>query len=105
MTEEWLEPWWRIDDERLQHALGEELHRELTQRHPLYGLRTRVIAKRNDQDDVLVALEDGRIAEVHLTWSRKPEVDPRWPETEIFNSLDAWRAQRMRPAHQEWTAS
>jgi hypothetical protein len=38
-----------------------------------------------------------------LTWSRKQELDPRWPMTTIFAPGDAWIAHWMRPDHEELT--
>jgi hypothetical protein len=98
MAEEWLEPWYRLADERQRCLLEEELKRELAEGHPLAGLAVKVVARRDDQDDVLVALdndngENGRVAEVHLTWSGKREADPRWPLTVIFESMDEWQRQ------------
>jgi hypothetical protein len=55
------------------------------------------LARRRDQDDVLFGLADGRVAEVHLTWSGKVEADSRWPRTTIFASIGNWAADRMRP--------
>ena len=105
MIEEWLEPWYLIEDEDLRQALNEELQKELGRRHPLYRLPAKVIARREDQDDVLVALGDGRVAEVHLTWSQKREVNPAWPGTKIFASIEEWRERKMKPAHEDWVAS
>jgi hypothetical protein len=105
MIEEWLEPWYLIEDEHIRKVFGEELQKELGRRHPLYRLPAKVIARREDQDDVLVTLGDGRVAEVHLTWSRKREVHPECPETTIFSSIEEWREREMKPAHEDWVES
>ena len=47
------------------------------------------------------ALDDGHVAEVHLTWRRDTEPDPRWPDCAIFASLEEWRRESMVPLH-EW---
>jgi hypothetical protein len=96
MTEELPEPWYRLLDDRQRLRLEEEIGREISSGHPLAGLSLRVLAKRDDSDDVLLTLdesENGRVAEVHLTWSGKNERDPRWPATTIFKSLGEWRSR------------
>jgi hypothetical protein len=98
MANEWSEPWYRLEDERQQCLLEEELRKELAEGHPLAGLPVEVLARRDDRDDVPVGLdsgENGRIAEVRLTWSGKKEADPRWPRTATFESIAEWRIQSM----------
>jgi hypothetical protein len=97
----WLEPWTPIDRLKAGAAFRSELHAELSVLHPLFGLSAAAVARRGDQDDVLFELADGRVAEVHLTWSRKLEPDPRLPETMIFASLTVWAEERMKPLHEE----
>jgi hypothetical protein len=96
----WLEPWAPIEQPEVRETM-ESLHSELCASHPLFGLCVTAFARRRDQDDVLFALADGRVAEVHLTWSRKPERDPRWPRTTIFASACVWAEEQMRPLHEE----
>jgi hypothetical protein len=48
------------------------------------------IARRPRSDDFLFTLTDGRLAQVHVTWT--PETDPRWPFVEIYESAEEWRA-------------
>ena len=79
-----------------REAMQKELHSELCASHPLFGLSVVALARRYDQDDVLFELADSRVAEVHLTWSRKPEHDPRWPRTIIFASATIWAEEQMR---------
>jgi hypothetical protein len=67
----------------------------------LFGLSVVALARRYDRDDVLFELADGRVAEVHLTWTGKPERDPCWPETTIFGSCALWIEERMKPLHEE----
>jgi len=78
MSFQFREPWHACDDE---HFVT-ELLREVPEGHVLYGLVPRIVARRQDMDDFLFSLEDGRYANVHLTWSK--ESDPRWPSTEIY---------------------
>jgi hypothetical protein len=65
MTQEWLEPWYRLDDgQRL--SLEQEFQRELSERHILWKKAVTTIARRADQDDILARMPDGRVAEVHF---------------------------------------
>jgi hypothetical protein len=94
MNEDFPSPWYRLLDEKLSLLLQDEISKELGNNHLLAGLPLKVIARRDDRDDVLVALGgDGRVAEVHLTWSRKKESDPRWPKTTVYESLAEWSAE------------
>ena len=98
----WLAPWvWIDDDEDRRHA-AEELKRELTEGHVLYGRRVLPVARRVDQDDVLFFLPDSpqALAAVHLTYNG-PELDPRWPETELYDSIGKWET-RMNEDHSDW---
>jgi hypothetical protein len=101
MKIEWLEPWMPIERSEEREAIQTELHSELSASHSLFGLSVVALARRCDQDDVLFELADGRVAEVHLTWSRKPERDPHWPRTTIFASATVWAEEQMRPLHEE----
>ena len=55
-------------------GIAQELLREVGVGHPLHGLPVRTLARRQDCDDVLFAIEDGteRVAVVHLTWTYSP---------------------------------
>ncbi len=94
----WLAPWYESSDA----SLVAELEREVCVGHPLWRLSVRLLARRQDCDDVLFEVEDrsGRVAVVHLTFS--VEKDPRWPITEIFQSLEEFVARRMAPEHESW---
>jgi hypothetical protein len=81
------EPWHACDGTRLK----DELRREVCQKHVLHGIDAKIIARRQDCDQFLFELDDGRFAEVHLTWSK--ETDPAWPDTRIYDSAEqAWAA-------------
>lgn len=88
-----IEPWRQISDERERLLLGEELKKEIGDLHSLSGLQIKVHARRDDRDDVLVLLEDGRVAEVHLTWSGKKDAHPSWPRTVILGSMEEWQTK------------
>jgi hypothetical protein len=98
----WLIPWHaNVPRPEANDGSAKELHREMTKSHPLFGITVRDVAYRQDCDDVLFELLDGsgRFALVHLTFAKQPEVDPRWPRTEIFKDFEHFEHQRMRPDH------
>lgn len=96
---EWLIPW---HPARNESEGVDELYREVSAAHPLHGITVRSLAYRQDCDDVLFALEDGtsKVAVVHLTF--QPESNPKWPETEFFDSLAAFSSTRMGADHADW---
>ena len=106
----WLEPWVPIgqldwsDDRKVEYSRAWEaqLKREVGPQHVLFGADAALIARRFDCDDALFQLSDGRIADVHLTWSRGPEPDPSWPNTLVFEDLGEWSSAVMKPAHDDW---
>jgi hypothetical protein len=100
---EYLVPWHSVEDPARVAGMERELARELSAGHPLYGLPVRTLARRQDCDDVLFAIEDGseRVALVHLTWAHGPELPP-WPATSVFPSLSAWVADGMRTDAEEF---
>ncbi|WP_315719605.1 MULTISPECIES: hypothetical protein [unclassified Bradyrhizobium] len=91
MTEQLPEPWFLLTDDHVRTTLEAELAREIAPGHALAHLPGSIVAKRDDCDDVLVTLRDGRVAVVHLTWSGGREADPRRPTTVFYDSLDDWR--------------
>jgi hypothetical protein len=93
-TGSWLAPWYAVD---ASDTLEAQLRREISDRHVLYDVPVTLIARREDTDDALFQLPDGRVAEVHLTWRQSVETDPRWPATTLYASLDRWRAESMIP--------
>ena len=95
----WLAPWYGVEDEAERRGLEAELCREICDAHVLAGKLVTLLARRGDMDEALYLLPDGRIAEVHLTWAGQREMDPRWPTTEIYASLEEWAEQSMFPTH------
>lgn len=98
-TVDWLEPWRPVE---AGEGLGGRLALETPPGHVLFGQTVRTIARREDADDVLFGLADGRVAQVHLTWSATPGTDPRFPATTIYLSLPDWARDAMGPQHREW---
>jgi hypothetical protein len=85
------DPWWDlradgVQEQRQRQVLHAELMAEIGPDHRLGGLRLSVVARSVAQDDVLVEVEDGTWAVVHLTWRGAPE-QPPWPRASLFDSL------------------
>lgn len=103
---EWLFPWFGLDalEPKFATTFEEVLKREVGPGHPLYGIPVQAIAKSESNDDMLYRLLDGtgRVAEVHLTWTRSPPERPPWPVTAIFASLDEWAEESMRAGREEF---
>ena len=84
----YIEPWSNISEYPEGHieALARELENELSENHILYDLASKVLAKREDQDEILVTNKLGYFI-VHLTWSGKTEICP-FPKLEKFQTLE-----------------
>src|SRR5262245_44848403 len=106
---EWLRPWQPIDEYGRGFAapLEDALAREVGPGHTLYGVPVETIDKHVACDDVLFHLLDGsgRVAVVHLTWTRTSPERPPCPNTRLFPSLEAWAEQGMRRDHEEYSGS
>ena len=85
--------WEPLDDRETAGRLEAELRREIgSARHPLHRILVQAVARSTFSDDALYRLADGRFACVHLTWSRRPERDPRWPGGRFHASLADFRS-------------
>ena len=104
-----IKPWHSLADESPAYARGliAELKRELAPTHPLFNQTVAAIARRYDCDDVLFYWGEspGRYAVVHLTWTGKQERWPSWPETNLYDSFDAFVDQRMKVDADEYSSS
>jgi hypothetical protein len=83
---ELTDPWFPVADPTVAEDLLAELRRELSPSHVLASRSVEPIGRREDRDDILVALADGGWAIVHLTWQRATEPDPRRPATSRFEN-------------------
>ena len=98
----WLIPWHPVEDAGARSGLLAELRRELPRGHVLAGVRLTAIGARQDCDDVLFALDDGRVAVVHLTWSGRTEPVSDHPWTVLFDSMERFVQDEMKPEHRAW---
>lgn len=94
-------PWHRTDQ-----SLHDELRRELSPQHQLYGVTARAVARRQDNDDVLFELfgngAPADFAVVHLTWSAQPDQFPSFPSTELYPTFAQWVADCMTLEADDW---
>jgi|SRR6266850_1904555 len=77
-----LQGWgWHYPDAAIAQSLHAELQRELPPGHLLYGRPVETVAYREDQDDVLFhhKNEPDRFTVIHLTWTRKREINAEHP--------------------------
>lgn len=88
----WQEPWDALP-ESLQVPYQAQLKHEVGHGHPLFGYSYTPVGKHAGTDDVLVALEGGQLAVVHLTWGGLG--DKYHPRTTFFASWDDFAVQRM----------
>lgn len=100
---DWLYPWVPLDDPQHRAVFNAQLRAEIGPEHVLRRRRTAAIARVDGLDDMLFLLDGGEVAQVHLTFAKQMERDPRWPRTAIFPSLEAWSEAVMRPDHHDWT--
>jgi hypothetical protein len=85
------EPWSDLRDgdpenDEQREALRAELAEELSAGHVLHDRELIIVARSEANDDVLVALDDGTWALVHLTWRGTAERAP-WPTTVVFSAV------------------
>ena len=100
---EWLEPWTSTEgvETKYLRTFEDQLARETSSGHELYGVRVKLIGRGNG-DDALFELLDGsgKVAEVHLVWQGRQK--PPWPSSVIYANFEEWRLKRMIPEHKEW---
>src|SRR5512137_1701291 len=100
---EWLEPWWSTEnrDAQFHESFRKQLEREVAPGHVMNGVLVKLIACGNGDDALFQILDgSGRVAEVHLTWSREQGRLP-WPSTTIYSSIEEWAQKSMRLAHED----
>lgn len=70
-----------------------QLEQEIGPAHPLHASRPVVIGRRIDCDDVVVRLNDGTYANVHLVWGSGPGAFPaEYPSWFAYGSEAAFLA-------------
>lgn len=80
-------------DDKIVDGLMNELQLELSEEHPLYNESYELLAKKMNNDDIVLVLNDGRIAVVCLSWTLTKEKEG-FPKTRIYaNKLDFWEKE------------
>lgn len=89
----YLEPYWgalEMEEKNIQ-ALMHELKLELPENHLLQKENADLIARKTNNDDIVLELENGNIVVVHLTW--KSKIDG-YPTTTIYkDKIDFWNKE------------
>jgi hypothetical protein len=94
-----LDPW--TAENLFADELERELKKELSDGHILLGKPITIVARRKDNDDVLVKVsgDPALYAVVHLTWSHEKERVPTCPRTTLYASWSEWVETCMLPTH------
>jgi len=100
MTVAWPDGWYPESAKKVPHAWEQELQLEVSPKHILWQQQVRLVARRHDRDEALFELDDGRVAEVHLTWRQAEEPDGKWPWTVVFSNLDQWHASKKKESEE-----
>jgi hypothetical protein len=91
------EGWYSADPDAAKNLVA-ELQREMPPGHLLFGHAVEAIAFRQDQDDVLFRhLHDpNRFIIIHLTWSRKREIDSKHPSVCFDGTFKGFIAKEQK---------
>jgi hypothetical protein len=92
---EFQEPWCQFVPGQAD-AFLQELERELSPEHPLHGVKLIPLGHSGAADDALFEMGDGRLVQVHLTFSARTE-QPALPFYRIYANADDWVRQVMLP--------
>lgn len=97
---QFIEPW----IQETSNAFIKELIKELSNEHILFGEELEVVARRIDKDDVLYKFKqlDDKYVQVHLTWKMDKELNPNWPKSTIYSSLEEWINNVMKLDNKEF---
>lgn len=92
---EYIDPYWdayEMEDKNVQ-SLMDELKLELPENHLLRGKKIKLIARKINNDDIVLELENGYIAVVHLTWKSKKETFG-YPITRVYkDKIEFWNQE------------
>ena len=99
---DFLEPWCEFVHDQAD-AFLRELKMELAPDHPLHSAQLHPFGHSGASDDALFEADDGRIFQVHLTWSRHIEKAPL-PRFQAYANTDEWIQTVMLPANEDYRA-
>lgn len=87
--------WLKIDAER--DSFVNEAYREITQKHPLYGIKLAALAKSKETDDVLFCTEHGQFVIIHLTYCENNMTDfPKYKLLDTHQELKAYLEMKSK---------
>jgi hypothetical protein len=87
MSTIWPPGWRDVGDDH--DAIVAVIREALAPGHILNGRRFTVLARREDQDDLLLLLDDGEVAEMHIAWAK--QVTPDFPGAMLYPDLAHWQ--------------
>ena len=82
-------PGWRAVEAGEAQGLAARLCADLAPAHILVDRAFEVIARREDADDVLLRLDDGEIAEMHMSWAK--QASEKFPGVLLFLDFTDWQ--------------
>jgi hypothetical protein len=82
-----------VEDAERVDQLTAELQRELAPSHPLKQVTWSLVAASVARDDVLLVLEDARVAITHLTYTSSGPEQPPSPMTTVLTSREELERQ------------
>jgi hypothetical protein len=94
-----LIPWHFVDK-----GLNNQLEKEISRGHILYGKVVKTIARRQDNDDVLFAVFDSdfKYTKVHLTWSQSKLTETDYPLTKTYKDWQDVYENLFIPDNKDW---
>lgn len=89
--------WLKIDAEK--DSFVNEAYREITQGHPMHGIKLAVLAKSEITDDVLFCTEYGQFVVIHLTYcENNTSVFPKYKILDTHQELRTYLETKSK----EW---
>lgn len=83
-------------EENTIQSLMNEFRLELSDHHILSKKKVELIARKSNNDDIILEFDGGRIAVVHLTWSSKEEIDG-YPISRIYkDKMEFWNKEMKK---------
>jgi len=93
-----IDPYWGADEMENStiNSLLNELNLELNRHNPLHETEYELIARKVNNDDIILKLKDGRMAVVHLTWKSIEEIKG-YPITRVYkNDIEFWTKEMSK---------
>ena len=101
---EWLKPWWSTADQtdHFHETFEAQLRLEICPDDLIFGIPAKIIGRGNGDDAVFQLLdESGRVAFVHLKWSKARETGQFRTRSSVYKSFGDFSEKVMRPDHED----